>query len=66
MDKYVTYLDFGVTRIENQEFDLFPFLDPIFHHSRTPTLLIYTPGPRGLDHNVYITEVQPCSRRYFL
>jgi len=43
MDKYATYLDLGTTRIEEQELDLFPFLDPTLQYSSTPTLLIYTP-----------------------
>ena len=42
MDKYATYLDLGTTRIEEQELDLFPFLDPTLRYSSTPTLLIYT------------------------
>jgi len=42
MDKYATYLDLGTTRIEEQELDLFPFLDPTLQYSSTPTLLIYT------------------------
>ena len=28
MGKYATYLDLGVTRIEEYKLDLFPFLDP--------------------------------------
>jgi len=42
MDKYATYLDLGTTRIEEEELDLFPFLDPTLRYSSTPTLLIYT------------------------
>ena len=33
MDKYATYLDLGTTRIEEQELDLFPFLDPTLRYS---------------------------------
>ena len=43
MGKYATYLDLGVTRIEEYKLDLFPLLDPTLQYSSTPTLLIYTP-----------------------
>jgi hypothetical protein len=45
MGKYATYLDLGVTRIEEYKLDLVPFLDPPLQYSSTPTLLIYTPPP---------------------
>ena len=42
MGKYATYLDLGVSGVEEYKLDLFPLLDPTLQYSSTPTLLIYT------------------------
>jgi len=49
MDKYATYLDLGTTRIEEQELDLFPFLDPTLQYSNTPDLHPVSHNGRAVD-----------------
>jgi len=46
MGKYATYLDLGVSGVEEYKLGLFPLLDPTLQYSSTPTLLIYTRGNR--------------------